>query len=58
MSHLIFCDCCESANVELKHPPTSDSFYMCNICREYCYEKDIEVKHNSFKQEEAIDYSN
>ena len=58
MSHLIFCDCCESANVEVTQPPTSDSFYMCTMCREYCNEKDIKVKDNSFKKEEAIDYSN
>ena len=58
MSNIIYCDCCESANVETIEVPTKDTFYMCTICREYCSHLDADVKENNFKKELIIDYSN
>jgi Pyruvate/2-oxoacid:ferredoxin oxidoreductase delta subunit len=58
MSQFIYCDCCESANVETAENITDESYYMCTICREYCSHLDINVKKNNFKKELVIDYSN
>jgi hypothetical protein len=56
MTNFIYCDCCDSASVELSNPPPPDAFYMCNICREYCYH--VDVRPNNVKQEQVIEYSN
>jgi len=58
MTNFIYCDCCESASVELSNPPPPDAYYMCNICREYCYHLDVDVRENNVKQEQVIEYSN
>lgn len=57
MTNVIYCDCCESAKVEVSVPVT-EAYYMCNICREYCSHLDVDVRENNFKQENVIDYSN
>jgi Pyruvate/2-oxoacid:ferredoxin oxidoreductase delta subunit len=57
-SQFIYCDCCESAKVETTEIITDKTFYLCNMCREYCEEKNIPVEENNFKMELVIDYSN
>lgn len=58
MTYTIYCDCCDSANVQTTEIPSVDTFYMCTICREYCSHLDVDVKENNVKQKQVIEYSN
>ena len=55
---IIYCDCCQSAKIETTEILTTESYYMCTICREYKEEENKQVKENNFKEELVIDYSN
>lgn len=56
--NVIFCDCCDSANVELSAPPPPNAYYMCTMCRDYFKEIFVIVKENNFNEEQVIEYSN
>jgi hypothetical protein len=58
MTNILYCNCCESANVETTEVLTDESYYMCTICREYCSHLDADTKENKFKEELVTDYSN
>lgn len=58
MENIIFCDCCDFANVELSTPLPANAYYMCTMCRDYFKEIFVIVKENNFNKDHVIEYSN
>jgi CO dehydrogenase/acetyl-CoA synthase beta subunit len=54
----LYCTICESAYIETTQELNADSFYCCNMCREFENSNDVEIRENNFDESKAIDYAN
>jgi hypothetical protein len=54
----IYCNLCESAYIETRQEITKDTFYCCNMCREYENSNGAEVRVNNFDESKTLDYAN